>query len=301
MSYPPAARAALNIRFNDGHSGASLIAWVRMTLARYAERFDLESSISGESFVTKPGPLVGDSARRDQGATGIEPKLDTGGGTSDARFIANYCPVAEFGLVGATMHQSRRMCAGRRTARSGADLSGHHRGLPGMSRGAVPRKNILVGILRVARGRADGIGHFGSSPQAFLSSLAPLVAFPLVGAILAMFTEGPRRALTGLAMTLCALLTPAVVSYELARIWKRTDAWARFATAFNWCEWILPVLACLVMVPLSAGDQRGHERDHGESCAGGLPRSVWALAALVPGDETHWPCRVCGRWCWSSW
>jgi hypothetical protein len=121
-----------------------------------------------------------------------------------------------------------------------------------MSGGTVPRKSILVGIFRIARGRADGVFCFGSNPQAFLSSLAPLVAFPLVGAVLALFSEGPRRALTGLAMTLCALLTPAVVSYELARIWKRTEVWARFATAFNWCEWILPVLACLVMVPLSA-------------------------------------------------
>jgi hypothetical protein len=120
-----------------------------------------------------------------------------------------------------------------------------------MSRGVVQGKSVLVGILRIARGRADGISCFGSSPQAFLSSLAPLLAFPLVGAVLAMFTEGPRRALTGLAMTMCALLTPAVISYELSRRWQRTDAWARFATAFNWCEWILPVLACLLMVPLS--------------------------------------------------
>ncbi len=102
---PASARAALNIRFNDGHSGASLTAWVRATLARYAERFDLVSSVSGESFVTKPGPLVDILRGAIKGATGIEPKLDTGGGTSDARFIANYCPVAEFGLVGATMHQ----------------------------------------------------------------------------------------------------------------------------------------------------------------------------------------------------
>jgi succinyl-diaminopimelate desuccinylase len=103
---PASARAALNIRFNDGHSGASLIAWVRATVARFAERFDLDASISGESFVTKPGPLVDILRHAIQGATGIEPKLDTGGGTSDARFIANYCPVAEFGLVGATMHQT---------------------------------------------------------------------------------------------------------------------------------------------------------------------------------------------------
>ena len=103
---PSSARAALNIRFNDGHSGASLIAWVRATVARYAERFDLESSVSGESFVTKPGKLVDILRDAIARATGIDPKLDTGGGTSDARFIANYCPVAEFGLVGATMHQA---------------------------------------------------------------------------------------------------------------------------------------------------------------------------------------------------
>jgi hypothetical protein len=106
-------------------------------------------------------------------------------------------------------------------------------------------------MLRVARGRADGIACFGATPQAFLSSLAPLLAFPLVGSVLALFNEGPRKALTGLAMTLCALLTPAVISYELARIWNRAGAWTRFATAFNWCEWILPILACLIMVPLS--------------------------------------------------
>ncbi|WP_428485273.1 succinyl-diaminopimelate desuccinylase [Rhodopila sp.] len=103
---PAAARAALNIRFNDRHSGASLTAWVRATLTRYADRFDLDASISGESFVTKPGPLVEVLCSAITGATGIEPKLDTGGGTSDARFIANDCPVAEFGLVGATMHQT---------------------------------------------------------------------------------------------------------------------------------------------------------------------------------------------------
>jgi succinyl-diaminopimelate desuccinylase len=103
---PAVARAALNIRFNDRHSGASLTGWVRATLTRYAERFELESSISGEPFVTESGPLVDLLRSAIRGATGIDPKLDTGGGTSDARFIARYCPVAEFGLVGATMHQA---------------------------------------------------------------------------------------------------------------------------------------------------------------------------------------------------
>ncbi|MFO1025671.1 MAG: succinyl-diaminopimelate desuccinylase [Acetobacteraceae bacterium] len=102
---PASAKAMLNIRFNDKHTGKSLIEWVRATLTRYADSFDLQASISGESFVTKPGPLVDILRHAITDATGIEPKLDTGGGTSDARFIANYCPVAEFGLVGATMHQ----------------------------------------------------------------------------------------------------------------------------------------------------------------------------------------------------
>ncbi len=170
-----------------------------------------------------------------------------------------------------------------------------------MSRGVVPRKSILVGILRIARGRADGIGCFGSGPQAFLSSLAPLIAFPLVGAVLGAFTEGPRRALTGLAMTLCALLTPAVVSYELARIWKRADAWLRFATAFNWCEWILPVLACLIMVPLSVAMSVGLSEDVGESCAAGMPGSVWAVAALVFGAQRAGVVAHFAPWCWCFW
>jgi succinyl-diaminopimelate desuccinylase len=102
---PARAVAKLNMRFNDRHSGASLTAWLRATLAQYAERFDLDVSISGESFLTSPGPMVDTLRHAIATATGIDPKLDTGGGTSDARFIANYCPVAEFGLVGTTMHQ----------------------------------------------------------------------------------------------------------------------------------------------------------------------------------------------------
>jgi hypothetical protein len=122
------------------------------------------------------------------------------------------------------------------------------------------RQSVLIGILRVARGRADGIGYFGGTSQSYLASLAPLIAFPLVGAGLAIFTEGFRQALTGLAMTLCVLLTPAVLSFELARLWRRADRWARFATAFNWCEWTLPVLACVIMIPLSAGISAGMDQ-----------------------------------------
>ncbi len=102
---PARAEAVLNIRFNDRHSGESLAAWLRAAVARYAERAEVAVAISGESFLTTPGPLVETLRRAVAAATGIEPRLDTGGGTSDARFIARHCPVAEFGLVGATMHQ----------------------------------------------------------------------------------------------------------------------------------------------------------------------------------------------------
>jgi succinyl-diaminopimelate desuccinylase len=102
---PAAATAALNIRFNDRHTGADLRAWLEQVVGRHADRFDLQVAISGESFLTEPGRQVDTLRAAIAGVTGIEPTLDTGGGTSDARFIARYCPVAEFGGVGATMHQ----------------------------------------------------------------------------------------------------------------------------------------------------------------------------------------------------
>jgi len=102
---PAQASARLNIRFNDGHTGAGLEAWLRATLAQHCPGFELDVEVSGEAFLTEPGPLVDTLRRAITAATGREPKLDTGGGTSDARFVARYCPVAEFGLVGATMHK----------------------------------------------------------------------------------------------------------------------------------------------------------------------------------------------------
>ncbi len=102
---PASATARLNIRFNDRHSGASVEAWLRAAIAPHAPRFELQIDVSGESFLTTPGPMVDRLRDAVARACGRTPRLDTGGGTSDARFITRYCPVAEFGLVGATMHQ----------------------------------------------------------------------------------------------------------------------------------------------------------------------------------------------------
>jgi hypothetical protein len=102
--------------------------------------------------------------------------------------------------------------------------------------------NIMVGIARVARGRADGMAQFGATREAFLASLAPLIAFPLVGGVLMILGGGGLEALTDLLATLCALLAPPALSFQVARWWGREAEWLRFATAFNWCQWIIPIL-----------------------------------------------------------
>jgi succinyl-diaminopimelate desuccinylase len=106
---PASARAMFNIRFNDLHSGASLTDRVQAMADKYSKnsgvRLDLDVSISGESFLTPPGPLVDLVAQAVAQETGVTPVLSTSGGTSDARFVKNHCPVVEFGLVGRSMHQ----------------------------------------------------------------------------------------------------------------------------------------------------------------------------------------------------
>ena len=106
---PERGRATVNIRFNDLHSGDSLTAMLRERAAAVEERtgvrFELDFHVSGESFLTAPGPFV-DLVRDVVAETcGRVPVLSTSGGTSDARYVKNHCPVLEFGLVGAFMHQ----------------------------------------------------------------------------------------------------------------------------------------------------------------------------------------------------
>jgi succinyl-diaminopimelate desuccinylase len=103
---PAQAVARLNIRFNDRHTGASLTTWLHETVAPFAPDCSLDITVSGEAFRTEPGPFTTLLAEAVQSVTGVTPRLDTGGGTSDARFIARYCPVAEFGLVGSSMHKA---------------------------------------------------------------------------------------------------------------------------------------------------------------------------------------------------
>jgi succinyl-diaminopimelate desuccinylase len=102
---PSQARARFNIRFNDLHSAASLESWLRGRLERTGARYRLDLTVSGEGFVTQPGPFTQLVAGAVRAVTGLDPELSTSGGTSDARFIKNHAKVAEFGLVGETMHK----------------------------------------------------------------------------------------------------------------------------------------------------------------------------------------------------
>ena len=106
---PERATAVVNIRFNDAHSGASLTAMLRERAAAVELEtgvlIGVDVSISGESFLTEPGPFVDMVREVVAEKTGVTPVLSTTGGTSDARFVKDHCPVLEFGLVGHFMHQ----------------------------------------------------------------------------------------------------------------------------------------------------------------------------------------------------
>ena len=106
---PASCSGAINIRFNDLHSGASLTTWLEHEADRIRAEFgvaiDLRIKVSGESFITPPGDLSALVALAVRAETGVTPELSTTGGTSDARFIKSHCPVVEFGLVGQSMHQ----------------------------------------------------------------------------------------------------------------------------------------------------------------------------------------------------
>jgi succinyl-diaminopimelate desuccinylase len=107
---PAQATAAFNIRYNDQHSGASLESWLRRKFDKAIDtargaRYELTVRVSGDSFLCPPGPLSDLICAAAEGVTGRRPALGTTGGTSDARFIKDFCPVAELGLLNATAHK----------------------------------------------------------------------------------------------------------------------------------------------------------------------------------------------------
>ncbi|MEJ0042474.1 MAG: succinyl-diaminopimelate desuccinylase [Rhizomicrobium sp.] len=107
---PAEARAGFNIRFNDRHKSAELIAHIEREAARIGKARGVAIAVaahaSGEPFLTTPGDFTAMLSKVVKDVTGRTPELSTTGGTSDARFIKNYCPVVEMGLPGGTMHKA---------------------------------------------------------------------------------------------------------------------------------------------------------------------------------------------------
>lgn len=101
---PARAKARISIRFNDLHSGASLGERVSEIARRHGG--SALPIISGEPFLTPPGAFSDMVANAVEAETGLRPEASTSGGTSDARFLKDLCPVIEFGLVNATMHKA---------------------------------------------------------------------------------------------------------------------------------------------------------------------------------------------------
>ena len=106
---PAKARSTFNVRFNDLHKATDIERWVRKRFDTVTKKtdssYDLITKVSGEAFLSPPGQLSAVLSGAVNEVSGRSPVLSTSGGSSDARFIKDYCPVAEFGMVGATMHK----------------------------------------------------------------------------------------------------------------------------------------------------------------------------------------------------
>ena len=102
---PGRAAASINIRFNDLHTGETLRDWLNQRLAAVDSGYSLSTHVSAEPFLTRPGPLTRIVQEAVRAVTGKVPELSTGGGTSDARFVKDLCPVVEVGVVNKSIHK----------------------------------------------------------------------------------------------------------------------------------------------------------------------------------------------------
>jgi hypothetical protein len=141
-------------------------------------------------------------------------------------------------------------------------------------------RQVFVGVSRLARFDAGGMGCFAGSVDVFMASLAPWVAITLVGSALTWFNVGGELAATEFLIGTIMLLGPPVISHFFARSWRREKNWLGYSAAFNWCQWALPVVASLWCI-LVLG-----------SVAVGLPEPLAGVVAiggvLVYAVALHW-------------
>jgi hypothetical protein len=124
-----------------------------------------------------------------------------------------------------------------------------------MSRAAVG--GILRGISRLVRFKAEGFEDFAATPAAFLNSLAPMLAFPLVGGVILLLGGATRVAVGNMLASLVALLAPATLSQALALLWRREGQWLRYAVAYNWCQAAMSLLAVLLVAAMLSASPPG--------------------------------------------
>ncbi len=102
---PSEANAMINIRFNNIHKSSELMKIVDDAASLHSKNYILEHRVSAEPFLSKPSEFTEIFAKSVLNKTGVKPVYGTSGGTSDARFIQNYCPLLEFGLLNETAHK----------------------------------------------------------------------------------------------------------------------------------------------------------------------------------------------------
>jgi hypothetical protein len=107
---------------------------------------------------------------------------------------------------------------------------------------------VVRGIIRIGAFKADGLAEFGATPQAFLNSLAPLLALPLVGGLIMLGRGHLLEALASMLANLVILLAPPVAAHAIARLWRREELWLRYAVAYNWCQWAVALALLIAMV-----------------------------------------------------
>lgn len=141
--------------------------------------------------------------------------------------------------------------------------------------------SILHGIVRLARLRSDGFSAFAASTQALLNSIAPLLAFPLVGGLIEIANGQLAMAMTDMLSTVIALLTPLVVSEFLATRWGRHDHWMRYAVASTWSQWTLPMLLMVMVLCLWTLASVGFPIGNGIV-------GICVLGLVIYGIALHW-------------
>ena len=109
----------------------------------------------------------------------------------------------------------------------------------------------------IARGRAEGLNCFRDTADAVVISFTPGIGLLLAAVVTSLAGAGGGAVLRDIPITLCVLLAPSVLSFELARFWGRDAFWNRYMCAFNWCQWVLPIVGFVLILGLGVARTMG--------------------------------------------